>query len=202
MLRGALTEIERKRSSAGRYWTKIVGYCILPRLHAVPLPCGSRRKAAMRSRRCSTSRCTARRGPVTLADIAARQGISQSYLEQLFGKLKRARLVQSLRGPGGGYALTRRAGEHQHLADHRRGRRRHRCDALRWQRRLSGRARSASRTICGWTCRDGSTTSCPRSPWVRCSSAAKCRRSRGARTRWRIANAERRPALIDARVLN
>jgi Rrf2 family transcriptional regulator, iron-sulfur cluster assembly transcription factor len=46
-------------------------------------------------------------GPVTLADIAARQGISQSYLEQLFGKLKRARLVQSLRGPGGGYALLR-----------------------------------------------------------------------------------------------
>ena len=46
-------------------------------------------------------------GPVTLADISARQGISQSYLEQLFGKLKRARLVQSLRGPGGGYALTR-----------------------------------------------------------------------------------------------
>ena len=46
-------------------------------------------------------------GPVTLADISARQGISKSYLEQLFGKLKRARLVQSLRGPGGGYALTR-----------------------------------------------------------------------------------------------
>lgn len=46
-------------------------------------------------------------GPVTLADIAARQGISQSYLEQLFGKLKRARLVHSLRGPGGGYALSR-----------------------------------------------------------------------------------------------
>ena len=46
-------------------------------------------------------------GPVTLADISARQGISQSYLEQLFGKLKRARLVQSLRGPGGGYALAR-----------------------------------------------------------------------------------------------
>jgi Rrf2 family iron-sulfur cluster assembly transcriptional regulator len=45
-------------------------------------------------------------GPVTLADIAFRQGISQSYLEQLFGKLKRARLVKSLRGPGGGYALA------------------------------------------------------------------------------------------------
>ncbi len=48
-------------------------------------------------------------GPVTLADISARQGISQSYLEQLFGKLKRARLVRSLRGPGGGYALARGA---------------------------------------------------------------------------------------------
>jgi Rrf2 family iron-sulfur cluster assembly transcriptional regulator len=46
-------------------------------------------------------------GPVTLADIASRQGISQSYLEQLFGKLKRGRLVKSLRGPGGGYALAR-----------------------------------------------------------------------------------------------
>jgi len=46
-------------------------------------------------------------GPVTLAGIAARQGISQAYLEQLFGKLKRARLVASLRGPGGGYALAR-----------------------------------------------------------------------------------------------
>jgi len=46
-------------------------------------------------------------GPVALADISSRQGISQSYLEQLFGKLKRARLVQSLRGPGGGYALAR-----------------------------------------------------------------------------------------------
>ena len=45
-------------------------------------------------------------GPVTLADIAARQGISQSYLEQLFGKLKKAGLVVSLRGPGGGYALA------------------------------------------------------------------------------------------------
>lgn len=45
--------------------------------------------------------------PVSLADIASRQLISQAYLEQLFGKLKRARLVQSLRGPGGGYALAR-----------------------------------------------------------------------------------------------
>ncbi len=50
-------------------------------------------------------------GPVSLADISLRQGISQSYLEQLFGKLKRARLVVSLRGPGGGYALARTQSE-------------------------------------------------------------------------------------------
>jgi Rrf2 family transcriptional regulator, iron-sulfur cluster assembly transcription factor len=49
------------------------------------------------------------KGPVTVSDIALRQGISQSYLEQLFGKLKRARLVVGLRGPGGGYALARPA---------------------------------------------------------------------------------------------
>jgi Rrf2 family iron-sulfur cluster assembly transcriptional regulator len=50
-------------------------------------------------------------GPVTLADIAGRQAISQSYLEQLFARLKRAGLVMSLRGPGGGYALARAARE-------------------------------------------------------------------------------------------
>jgi len=50
-------------------------------------------------------------GPVTLADIAARQAISQSYLEQLFARLKRAGLVASLRGPGGGYALARAAAQ-------------------------------------------------------------------------------------------
>ena len=47
--------------------------------------------------------------PVSLADIAARQDISQEYLEQLFGKLRRAGLVASSRGPGGGYALARPA---------------------------------------------------------------------------------------------
>jgi Rrf2 family transcriptional regulator, iron-sulfur cluster assembly transcription factor len=50
-------------------------------------------------------------GPVTLADIAVRQAISQSYLEQLFGRLKRGGLVVSLRGPGGGYALAKPPGE-------------------------------------------------------------------------------------------
>ncbi len=46
-------------------------------------------------------------GPTSLADIAHRQGISQPYLEQLFGRLKRAGLVESVRGPGGGYRLSR-----------------------------------------------------------------------------------------------
>src|SRR5712664_534000 len=46
-------------------------------------------------------------GPVTLADISDRQKISLSYLEQLFGKLRRQGLVSSVRGPGGGYNLAR-----------------------------------------------------------------------------------------------
>jgi Rrf2 family iron-sulfur cluster assembly transcriptional regulator len=49
--------------------------------------------------------------PVALADIADRQGISLSYLEQLFAKLRRAGLVNSVRGPGGGYLLGRNAVE-------------------------------------------------------------------------------------------
>ena len=48
-------------------------------------------------------------GPVCLAEIAARQKLSQAYLEQLFGKLRRAGLVSSARGPGGGYRLARPA---------------------------------------------------------------------------------------------
>jgi Rrf2 family iron-sulfur cluster assembly transcriptional regulator len=50
------------------------------------------------------------KGPVTLAGISARQRISLSYLEQLFGKLRRRSLVESVRGPGGGYHLARDAG--------------------------------------------------------------------------------------------
>lgn len=44
--------------------------------------------------------------PISLADIASRQEISLSYLEQLFAKLRRRGLVQSVRGPGGGYVLA------------------------------------------------------------------------------------------------
>jgi len=46
-------------------------------------------------------------GPVSLADISQRQDISLSYLEQLFAKLRRSQLVGSVRGPGGGYVLTK-----------------------------------------------------------------------------------------------
>jgi Rrf2 family iron-sulfur cluster assembly transcriptional regulator len=50
-----------------------------------------------------------RGGPITLADIAQRQGISLSYLEQLFSRLRKRNLVSSVRGPGGGYSLGREA---------------------------------------------------------------------------------------------
>jgi len=50
-------------------------------------------------------------GPVALAAISGRQQISLSYLEQLFGKLRRAELVESTRGPGGGYSLGRPAAD-------------------------------------------------------------------------------------------
>jgi len=51
------------------------------------------------------------RGPVTLSAISERQHISLSYLEQLFGKLRRHELVESTRGPGGGYSLGRKSEE-------------------------------------------------------------------------------------------
>ena len=56
------------------------------------------------------------KGPISLADISERQGISLSYLEQLFAKLRRNELVRSVRGPGGGYQLNR-AKEAIHVAE-------------------------------------------------------------------------------------
>jgi Rrf2 family iron-sulfur cluster assembly transcriptional regulator len=50
------------------------------------------------------------KGPVSLAAISRRQAISLSYLEQLFAKLRKGSLVDSVRGPGGGYELQREAG--------------------------------------------------------------------------------------------
>jgi Rrf2 family iron-sulfur cluster assembly transcriptional regulator len=49
--------------------------------------------------------------PIALADVAERQEISLSYLEQLFGKLRRGGLVKSVRGPGGGYLLAHAAAD-------------------------------------------------------------------------------------------
>ncbi len=53
----------------------------------------------------------ANRKPISLAEVAERQDISLSYLEQLFGKLRKGGLVKSVRGPGGGYLLSRPATE-------------------------------------------------------------------------------------------
>jgi len=50
-------------------------------------------------------------GPITLADISKRPGISLSYLEQLFSRLRKNGLVDSARGPGGGYRLSREAAQ-------------------------------------------------------------------------------------------
>ncbi|MCW9033118.1 MAG: Rrf2 family transcriptional regulator [Alphaproteobacteria bacterium] len=55
--------------------------------------------------------CHSKGSPVALADVADRQEISLSYLEQLFGKLRKGGLVKSVRGPGGGYMLSRTAEE-------------------------------------------------------------------------------------------
>ncbi|MCK5664987.1 MAG: Rrf2 family transcriptional regulator, partial [Thiotrichaceae bacterium] len=51
------------------------------------------------------------KNPVTLTEIAARQTISLSYLEQLFARLRKAGMVKGVRGPGGGYKLSRVAAE-------------------------------------------------------------------------------------------
>ncbi len=53
----------------------------------------------------------ASKGPVSLNDISQRQDISLSYLEQLFSKLRKHSLVSSVRGPGGGYLLSRKENE-------------------------------------------------------------------------------------------
>ena len=70
-------------------------------------------------------------GPVTLAAVSERQRISLSYLEQLFGKLRRHGLVDSVRGPGGGYNLAQAARRRVGGRHHPRGRRADRRDAVR-----------------------------------------------------------------------
>ena len=75
-------------------------------------------------------------GPVTLANIAKRQKISLSYLEQLFSKLRRGSLVDSVRGPGGGYNLARPV-DQLTVAHYQSGGRADRFAAVRRPRQLS-----------------------------------------------------------------
>jgi Rrf2 family iron-sulfur cluster assembly transcriptional regulator len=80
-------------------------------------------------------------GPVTLAAISQRQQISLSYLEQLFGKLRRHELVESTRGPGGGYSARAQGGRHHRGRHHRVGRRADRRHPVRRQGKLPRRSR-------------------------------------------------------------
>ena len=84
--------------------------------------------------------------PVALADIADRQEISLSYLEQLFAKLRRGGLVNSVRGPGGGYLLAREPQRDADRRHHPRGRRADPGDALhaRIARAAASRTRAAA----------------------------------------------------------
>lgn len=66
---------------------------------------------AAREERAEAPTAGKRAVPVSLAEIAACQMLSLAYLEQLFGPMRRAGLVASARGPGGGYRLTRPAAE-------------------------------------------------------------------------------------------
>ena len=73
-------------------------------------------------------------GPVSLAEIAERQEISLSYLEQLFAMLRKGGLVKSVRGPGGGYLLAHGPRRDPHRRYHSRGRRADPGDPLRSRR--------------------------------------------------------------------
>ena len=112
--------------------------------------------------------------PVTLAEIAARQEISQSYLEQLFGRLRRAGLVRSARGPGGGYRLARPAAELR-IADIvvavDENLRATRCPPDGRHGLHEGREAAASPTICGTSSASTSTIFSTRSPSKTCARA-------------------------------
>ena len=82
------------------------------------------------------------KAPVTLAAISERQKISLSYLEQLFGKLRRNKIVESVRGPGGGYYLARPGSTDLHCGNRDRGGRAAGCDQVRRQGQLPWRTAS------------------------------------------------------------
>ena len=116
-----------------------------------------------------------RTSPVSLADIAQRQEISLSYLEQLFAKLRRGGLVNSVRGPGGGYRLSPSVRRIAHRRHHRGGGRAdcgHALQAGQRQGLHRPRARAASPMICGknWAAR--STFSCRPFRWPMWSRSA------------------------------
>ena len=98
--------------------------------------------------------------PVALADIAARQDISLSYLEQLFAKLRRGGLVTSVRGPGGGYRLSRPSGE----------------------LRIADIILAVDEPIAATRCKTGSTKGCTKTG-ARCARAAHARAGRPASSR-------------------
>ena len=77
--------------------------------------------------------------PVTLAEISQRQQISLSYLEQLFAKLRQRGLVDSVRGPGGGYCIAKDLGASIDCRDHPCCGRADRFNAMQWQGKLPQR---------------------------------------------------------------
>ncbi len=94
-----------------QYLTKLLGYLIIGPLIESFL--GSAMRLTTKGRYAVTAMLdlalNREKGPVSLADISQRQAISLSYLEQLFSKLRKSALVNSIRGPGGGYILNRDA---------------------------------------------------------------------------------------------
>ena len=103
-------------------------------------------------------------GPVTLAGISERQKISLSYLEQLFGKLRRHQLVDSVRGRAVDIVW------HGHRSDHRRRyhprrRRAARCNTMRWQGKLPRRASLHDAHLWATLNFTRCTNTCPRFRW-------------------------------------
>jgi len=93
--------------------TKLVGYVNIPILFCSVSGREFSMKLTSKGRYAVTAMLDvslhSQQGPVSLADISERQEISLSYLEQLFSRLRREKLVESVRGPGGGYKLGRNA---------------------------------------------------------------------------------------------
>ena len=93
------------------------------------------------------------KGPVPLAEISERQGISLSYLEQLFSRLRKEGLVSSVRGPGGGY-FSRQV---QSLHAGERSRQLHSLILIRLTCRNDGTEEQSIRSRCVNRCRHGSS---------------------------------------------